>query len=159
MKTFKVEYEIIDRKLQKIFTKGGDPTGYSGELKQGPLGKKRLKITNERNEEVGEITEKKYRFGLYDLVQFVITAGGEKITLAKEMKELKSYYVIEPDSISLKGDWMGSDFEIQKDQETIARVENKKDSFFIEIIKENYETLSLSILFGIIWVFYYKRLL
>ncbi|MGO4988696.1 hypothetical protein ACTQ46_10640 [Gallicola sp. Sow4_E12] len=54
---------------------------------------------------------------------------------------------------------MGSDFEIQKDQETIARVENKKDSFFIEIIKENYETLSLSILFGIIWVFYYERLL
>lgn len=93
------------------------------------------------------------------MVQFFITAGGEKVTLAKEMKELKSYYVIEPDSISLKGDWMGSDFEIQKDQETIARVENKKDSFFIEIIKENYETLSLSILFGIIWVFYYERLL
>ena len=67
--------------------------------------------------------------------------------------------MIEPDRIALEGDWMGSDFEIQKDQETIARVENKKDSFFIEIIKENYETLSLSILFGIIWVFYYERLL
>lgn len=82
MKALNVEYELVDEKLQKIFTKGGDPIGYSGELKQGPLGKKRLKITNERNEEVGEIREKKYRFGLYDLVQFIIAAGGEKNHIA-----------------------------------------------------------------------------
>lgn len=85
----------------------------------------------------------------------MITIGKEKITIPKEMKELKAYYKIEPDTLALKGNWLSGDFEIKKDGNTISHVKKEENTFYLEV-QEKEET-AVAIMMAIIMIFHYER--
>lgn len=159
MRKLYIDYKKDDV-LEFLEVYDGDTVFCRANMEKSLLGTHSTKIYDSEKNKIGEIKEKKYRFGLYDLIQFILEIDGfEKITFSKEMEELKSFYKIEPESIELKGNWLNSNFNIEYNQQKIASVKKEEKRYTLEINDEDYKELAVSLLITILQVFHYERLL
>nr|WP_278678762.1 hypothetical protein [Clostridium paraputrificum] len=113
-------------------------------------------VINPNHEKIGKIEKSRYNFGLVDLPKIDISINGDKITIRKDMQELKEIYEITGSGFSIIGDFTGPHFNISKNEKVIASVtidkEETDNSYLVDIINKSNENHIICILFALSWI-------
>ena len=113
-------------------------------------------VINANNENIGNIERIRENFGLVNLPQIDIKVNNDKITIKKDMKELKEFYEIIGSDFSIVGSWFGPQFTINKNEKVVASVTVEKEeigrSYFTDIIDKSSEAQVICILFALSWI-------
>ena len=111
---------------------------------------KTFSIMDTARNEVALITKKTFSF----LPKFFVEVNGrEVLTIKKEFSFLKARYTIDGAGIEVEGNWWDMDFQVYQHGELVGRV-NKEwftwgDSYKVQIIKEEMETIIIAIVVAI----------
>lgn len=113
-------------------------------------------VINNNNEKIGKIEKSRYNFGLVNLPEINISINDDKITVKKDMRELKDIYEIMGSDFSINGHWDGPNFTILKNEKVIASVDVEKDedrgTYSVNIIDKSNEEQVICILFALSWI-------
>ena len=113
-------------------------------------------VINSNNEKIGKIERFRNNFGLFDLPKIVISVNNEKITIRKDIKELKDIYEITGNEFSIPGNCNGPQFNISKSEKVIASVTVEKEElgqrYLADIIDKSNEEQVICILFALDWI-------
>ncbi|WP_046721316.1 LURP-one-related/scramblase family protein [Heyndrickxia coagulans] len=111
---------------------------------------KTFSIMNTKREEVALITKKVFSF----LPKFIVEVNGrEVLTIKKELSFFKARYTIDAAGIEVRGNWLDMDFEVLQHGEVVGKVSKEwftwGDSYKIQILKEEMETILIAIVVAI----------
>lgn len=111
---------------------------------------KTFTIMNKDRKEIGLITKKVFSF----LPKFFLEVNGRDVlTIEKELSFFKARYRIDGEGITVNGDWLDMDFEILQHGKVIGSVSKEwftwGDSYKVEVINEELETIVISIVIAI----------
>ena len=80
-------------------------------------------IINTQQEKVGNIERSRSNFGLVESPKIIISLNNDKITIKKDIKELREVYEITGSDISIIGDWNRGSFKISKGNQILAAID------------------------------------
>ena len=113
-------------------------------------------IINVQQEKIGTIERIRSNFGLVNSPKIVISLNNDKITIKKDIKELREVYEITGNDISIIGDWNGINFKISKNNQVLATidVENQESekNYVVDVIDQSNLEEVLSIVFALCWI-------
>lgn len=113
-------------------------------------------LVNTQKEKVGKIEKTRSNFGLVEAPEIVISLKDNKITIKKDIRELKEVYEITGNNISISGDWNGPRFNISKDNQVLAtiNVENQdsEKNYVVDIGDIVNLEEAVSIVFALSWI-------
>lgn len=111
---------------------------------------KTFTIYNTDRDEVALITKKVFSF----LPKFFVEVNGQEVlTIKKEFSFFKARYTIDAAGITVEGNWWDMNFQVLQDEEVIGQVSKEwftwGDSYKVQIIKEQMETIMVAIVVAI----------
>ncbi len=111
---------------------------------------KTFTIYNTDRDEVALITKKVFSF----LPKFFVEVNGQEVlTIKKEFSFFKARYTIDAAGITVEGNWWDMNFQVLQDGEVIGQVSKEwftwGDSYKVQIIKEQMETIMVAIVVAI----------
>jgi len=111
---------------------------------------KTYSIMNRQKNEVAQIVKKTISF----LPTFFVNVNGqEMVTIKKEFSFLKARYTIDAEGIEVRGNWWDMNFDVMQNGEVIGTVDKHwfswGDSYRIQIVKEEMETLLIALVIAI----------
>ncbi|MDZ7542901.1 hypothetical protein ACH36K_11345 [Clostridium sp. MB05] len=113
-------------------------------------------VINANHEKIGKIERIRNTFGLFDLPRIVISVNNDKITIRKDIKELRDIYEITGSGFSIIGNWYGPHFNISKSEKVLASVDVEKEesesTYLVDIIDKSNTEQIICILFALSWI-------
>ena len=113
-------------------------------------------IINKQQKKIGRIEKSRSNFGLIEAPEIIISLNNHKITIKKDIKELREVYEITGNEISISGDWNGASFKIFKKNQVLATidVENQESekNYIVDVTDQSNLEEVLSIVFALSWI-------
>lgn len=111
---------------------------------------KTFSVKGQTNDEVARITKKTFTF----LPKFLVEVGGQEIvTIKKEFSFFKARYTMDLPGMEVEGNWLDMEFQVYQHGELIGEVSKEwfswGDSYKLQILKEDMETLLLALVIAI----------
>ncbi|MFC5559750.1 LURP-one-related/scramblase family protein [Ureibacillus thermophilus] len=111
---------------------------------------KTFTIYNMQDEEIARITKKVFAF----LPKFIVEMDGKQvITIKKDFTFFRSRYTIDAAGVEVRGNWWDMSFQVFQHGEKIGQVSKEwftwGDSYKVEILKDEMETLIIALVIAI----------
>lgn len=111
---------------------------------------KTFTIYNMQDEEIARITKKVFAF----LPKFIVEMDGKQvITIQKDFTFFRSRYTIDAAGVEVRGNWWDMSFQVFQHGEKIGQVSKEwftwGDSYKVEILKDEMETLIIALVIAI----------
>lgn len=113
-------------------------------------------IINTQQEKVGNIERSRSNFGLVESPKIIISLNNDKITIKKDIKELREVYEITGSDISIIGDWNRGSFKISKGNQILAAIDvdnqELEKNYVVDVVDQSNLEEVLSIVFALSWI-------